>query len=135
MRVAASAIAGMIAHARRDAPHECCGLLVGDERLIARAVATRNLADTPLTRYLVDPAEHVALMRALRATGESIVGAYHSHPSAPAAPSPTDVAEAWSPDFLYVIVSLSEETRPVVRAFRIAGGNHIPVEWVIDPDR
>lgn len=135
MRVAASAIASMIAHARHDAPRECCGLLVGqaDADVVARAVAVNNIADTPLTRYLVDPAGHFALMRDLRGTDATIVGAYHSHPSSPAAPSPSDVAEAWTSDFLYAIVSLADEARPDVRAFRIADGKGIPVAWVIDP--
>jgi proteasome lid subunit RPN8/RPN11 len=60
------------------------------------------------------------------------VGAYHSHPASPPIPSPSDVAEAWDADFLYVIVSLENEARADVRAFRIAGGNYLPVDVIID---
>jgi proteasome lid subunit RPN8/RPN11 len=35
-----------------------------------------------------------------------ILGVYHSHPRGPAVPSSTDVAEAYYPEWLYVIVGL-----------------------------
>jgi proteasome lid subunit RPN8/RPN11 len=122
-RIAAGVLDDIVAHARRDAPNECCGLLVGAGDL----VPTRNAAASP-TRYLVDPSEHFALIRELRGTAHDIVGAYHSHPASAAVPSPTDIAGAWSADFLYVIVSLEHEARPDVRAFLIGNGNGVPVD-------
>jgi proteasome lid subunit RPN8/RPN11 len=130
IRIAAAVIDAIVDHARREAPNECCGLLVGSVGAIERAVPTRNAASSP-TRYLVDPSEHFALIRELRGTGSDIAGAYHSHPGSPAIPSPSDIAEAW-PEFLYVIVSLEDEARPDVRAFRIADGNYIPVGVTTD---
>ena len=109
----------MVGHARAESPNECCGLLVGTAGTIGEAVATTNTERGP-TRYRVDPAEHFALVRRLRGTAADIVGAYHSHPRSPAVPSPSDVAEAISPLFLYVIVSL-QAAEPDVRAYRIDG--------------
>ena len=126
-RIAAAVLDDIVAHARREAPNECCGLLVGAGDLVERAVPTRNAAASP-TRYLVDPSEHFALIRELRGTAHDIVGAYHSHPASAAVPSPTDIAGAWSADFLYVIVSLEHEARPDVRAFLIGNGNGVPVD-------
>ena len=37
-----------------------------------------------------------------------MIGAYHSHPQSAPVPSPTDIAEAVSDAFLYVIVSCSQ---------------------------
>ncbi len=114
----------MLVHAREEAPRECCGLLVGKGESIVGSVRARNL-DATATRYLVDPEDHFAAIRGARAQGLEVVGAYHSHPSSPPMPSPTDVAEAQSgSDFLYVIVSLANED---VRAFRIDGGVSRPV--------
>jgi [CysO sulfur-carrier protein]-S-L-cysteine hydrolase len=127
MHIAASVVGEIIEHARREAPSECCGLLVGQDESIERAVPTRNAAASR-SRYLVDASEHFALIRELRGTGREIVGAYHSHPASAAIPSPTDIAEAWSADFVYVIVSLEEEARPDVRAFRIAQEKYVTVE-------
>ena len=112
-------IEDVIAHAQRDAPDECCGLLVGHCLVIDEAVRTASLERGP-TRYRVDPAQHLALVKRLRGTGREVVGAYHSHPATPAVPSAADVREAFYPEFVYVIVSL-EGPEPDVRAWRIVG--------------
>ena len=44
----------MLAHAREEAPRECCGLLVGKGDAVERSVRARNLDARP-TRYLIDP--------------------------------------------------------------------------------
>src|SRR5690349_19916771 len=109
----------MIAHARAEAPRECCGLLIGNGTTIDEAVRTTNI-EPGTTRYRIDPADHFRLIKALRGTGREIVGAYHSHPRSPARPSPTDVAESSGEGFLYVIVSLMSPDTPDVRAYVIA---------------
>ena len=110
----------MIVHARAEAPRECCGLLVGQGWQVDESVRTTNL-EPGTTRYLVDPAEHVALLKRLRGGPRDVIGAYHSHPRSPAWPSPSDIADAFSSYFIYVIVSLADPAAPVVRAFRIDG--------------
>jgi [CysO sulfur-carrier protein]-S-L-cysteine hydrolase len=110
----------IVAHAREDAPDECCGLLVGTADRIDEAVRTASLERSP-NRYQVDPAAHFALIRRLRGTDRAIVGAYHSHPRSAAAPSPSDIGEAYDPELVYVIVSLAN-VEPEVRAWRIAEG-------------
>ena len=117
----------MVGHARRDAPNECCGLLIGGPGFIERIVETRNTAENARARYLVDPRAHFAVIRELRGTAREIVGAYHSHVASPAVPSQADIERAWAQQFLYLIVSLMDEARPDVRAFRIAEGRGVPV--------
>jgi proteasome lid subunit RPN8/RPN11 len=112
-------IADLLAHAREDAPRECCGLLIGHGDAVVRSVRARNL-DAKATRYLIDPADHFAAIRAARADGLEVIGAYHSHPTSAPVPSPTDVAEANNgSEFLYVIVSLIADE---VRAYRVDHG-------------
>ena len=114
----------MLAHARDEAPRECCGLLAGTGDTIVRSVRARNLEASP-TRYLIDPEDHFAAIRTARAQGLEVVGAYHSHPSSAPVPSPSDLAEADSgADFLYVIVSLVNDE---VRAYRMANGNFVSI--------
>lgn len=129
VHIARGALIAIAEHARRDAPNECCGLLVADGTAIVDAVEVRNEAASP-TRYRVAPAEHFALIKRLRGTTRRIVGAYHSHPRSPAIPSTTDVAEAWETGFLYLIVSLEDEARPDVRAYQLEDGNFVPVTLV-----
>ena len=85
---------------------------------VEESVRTANL-EAGNARFLVDPAEHFALVKRLRGTGRDVVGAYHSHPRSAAVPSPTDVAEAFSEEFLCVIVSLLDPSTPAVRAYRL----------------
>jgi proteasome lid subunit RPN8/RPN11 len=112
----------IIRHARREAPRECCGFLIGRPGHVTSVVEAANIAPGA-TRYRVDPREHIALRRSLRADprGMTIVGVYHSHPAGRAAPSPTDVAEAHYPDWAYVIVGLAGR-RAQLRAFDLARG-------------
>lgn len=118
----------IVAHARRERPHECCGLLVGDDRQVVAAVPMRNVAETPRTRYRIDDREHIALRRSLRdsAADERVVGVYHSHPEGPAEPSARDLAEAHYPDWLYVIVGFSGD-RAHVRGFALEPGRMRPI--------
>jgi proteasome lid subunit RPN8/RPN11 len=124
MLISPNVIADMLAHARSEAPRECCGLLVGKGESVVRSVRARNLDAKP-SRYLIDPEDHFAAIRAAREAGLEVVGAYHSHPSSAPVPSPTDVAEANSgSDFLYVIVSLVNDE---VQAYRIADGQFVSI--------
>ena len=118
--ISAAVLDAMVAHARDDAPDECCGLLVGTADRIDEAVRTPSLERSP-NRYQVDPAAHFAVIRRLRGTDRTIIGAYHSHPRSAAAPSPSDIREAYDSELVYVIVSLVR-AEPDVRAWRIREG-------------
>lgn len=113
-------VAAIVAHGRREAPRECCGLLIGREDLIDEAWPAANLREGEVS-FLVSPEDHFAAIRHARATGRSIIGAYHSHPQSSAAPSPTDIEEANDPELLHVIVSLATDP-PDVRTYRLAHG-------------
>lgn len=130
-------LGAVVQHARDAAPAECCGLLLGremthdtaHETTIVTAVRTRNAADDPVTRFLIDPGDHFDGRRTARERGLEVVGFYHSHPRSPAAPSETDRAEAAYPHHLYLIVSLAAE-EPDIRLFRYDGGNFAPLPFV-----
>ena len=116
----------IVEHARRDAPHECCGFLVGRGARVMFALPMTNRDPRPETGYQIDPAEHIAVRRILRQMTPSveIVGVYHSHPRGPATPSPRDIAESHYPDWLFVIVGAKGKS---VRAYRIARHGVTPV--------
>jgi proteasome lid subunit RPN8/RPN11 len=113
----------LVAHARRDRPCECCGLLVGSGTRVVLAVPARNVDAAPATRYRVDPRQHLVLQRVLRGATPplKIIGVYHSHPHGDATPSESDIAEANYDDWIYVIVGLTPRAARV-RAFRIRRG-------------
>jgi proteasome lid subunit RPN8/RPN11 len=126
------ALETLVAHAREEAPNECCGLLLGTELSIAEIARAKNIADQPRSRFLIDPKDHIDLRRAARARGLDVLGFYHSHPSSPAVPSPTDLAEATYPGHLYLIVGLAAEP-PDVAVYRLddsGGGNFLRLRVV-----
>ena len=119
MRIRRAVIDAMIAHARAEAPLECCGLLIAGE-VIDECRPAGNLRASAVA-YRIDPRDHFAAIREARQTGRQVAGAYHSHPASPAVPSSTDVDEAYDVEILYVIVSLAAK-EPEIRAWRIAAG-------------
>ena len=108
-----------MAHAREDAPRECCGLLVGHGSLVLESVRSPNVDPEP-NRYEIDARVHVATNRRLRGTGRAVIGAYHSHPHSPAWPSASDLAETYYAEFIWVIVSLASGVE-TLKAFRLDG--------------
>ncbi len=120
IRIHAEVLSSVRAHALRELPNECCGLLVGTGDVIDEAVPAPNVLSSA-SRYRLDPRVHLETNRRLRGTPRAIVGAYHSHPRSPAVPSPRDLAEAHYPEFVWLIVSL-ETAAARSRAYRIVGG-------------
>ena len=120
----------MLAHARKEAPRECCGLLAGRGRRITLAIPLRNVDRRPRVRFRLDPAEHIAVRRALRALSPAleIVGVYHSHPKGPAVPSAADIAESNYPDWFFAVL---DGRRNAVRVFQIRNGRTVlwRVRW------
>ena len=132
MTIAHSALDAIVAHARETQPGECCGLLIGTSERITRVWRARNIADRA-TRFLVDPADHFAAIRDARREGFDVIGAYHSHPSPPAAPSPRDLAESNDPEMLTVIAAPVGTNDVEIRAFYLDGRNFREVPLVPEP--
>jgi desampylase len=120
-------------HAKRDAPDECCGLLIGSGARIDEALPLVNHASDPRRRYEIDPRDFLAALKRCRGTPATVLGAYHSHPRSSAEPSESDRAEAFG-DFLYLIAGPVAEHSPVpIEAFRLEDGNFRRIRLV--PDR
>ncbi len=123
----AADIAALCAHAERDYPNECCGVLlgdlVGDVRHIRELRPATNVhnGDTE-RRYLVSPELMLELMRQERTTGRLILGFYHSHPDCAAIPSECDREWAF-PFYTYIIVSVQQ------------GEAQAPLAWLLSDDR
>jgi len=105
------ALTAIVAHARRDAPRECSGLLVGRPGQILEAVPAVNRAQDPTRQYEIAPAEYFDQIRRCRRISSAqsdtfaVIGAYHSHPRGGPEPSETDLAMAF-PEFIFLIVGL-----------------------------
>lgn len=121
----------MIAHAREEAPNECCGILAGQGGRVLRLYRAVNAEHSPY-RFDVDPRDLYRIHSEVEELGWEFVAIYHSHPKGEAYPSPTDVAmartagpgeavELW-PGTVYLIISLTSPAAAQIRGFRIEGG-------------
>ena len=107
----------IVAHARDEAPNECCGYLRLEDGAVADVFRARNECESPYGYEL----GFDALMAANAFDDEGFgVAIYHSHPRSPAEPSQTDINLAQYPDWPQLIVSLADE--PVLRVWRIVDG-------------
>lgn len=111
----------MIAHCQSQYPKEACGYLAGAREAAAVQVyPMRNVEDSPIG-YSMDPKEQLQVEKLMRQRGQQPLAIYHSHTASEAYPSSVDVSLAISPDVSYVLVSLKDRARPVMRSFRIDG--------------
>ena len=107
----------MVAHAREDAPNECCGIIAGKDGTAVKLFRAKNAEASPY-RYSVDPQDLFRIHREADENGWDFLAIYHSHTASEAYPSPTDVRLAFWPESYYILVSLMD-AQPAVRAFRI----------------
>ena len=128
MKIPTSYSEEMIAHARKEAPYECCGVIAGKNDEAVKLLPTQNAAGDE-NQYVVHPMDVRRIYRELTMRGWYILATYHSHPRTEAYPSEDDIRLAIY-DVPYVIISLKDD-EPVLRAFFIRDGavTEEPVEF------
>lgn len=115
---------GLLRHARSCLPEEACGLLAGhsrgEEACVEKVYCLENADHSP-THFTLAPKEQLKAILDMRERGLELLGNWHSHPETPSRPSAEDIRLALDPTANYLILSLAE-SEPVLRSFRIAGG-------------
>jgi proteasome lid subunit RPN8/RPN11 len=129
----------LIQHAQEGAPDEVCGILAGRDQTVERIYRVRNMAeeidaDSGVFRdratgvaaagqrrvhYYMDPKDQLHVYNEIDELGLDPVGYYHSHPQSEARPSSTDIRLATDTTTFYILISLTDNTAPAVRAWRI----------------
>ena len=120
MRISRQLLDEVIAHAREDAPNECCGMIASRDGEAVAVHRARNKAASPL-RYEIDGMEQYKIQSAIEDAGLELGAIYHSHTRSAPEPSQTDINLAFYPEALYVIVGL-EHDEADVRAWSIVHG-------------
>ncbi len=120
----------IIEYARKDVPNETCGYLVGTGHIVDRVIPMTNADHSPESFHFV-PEEQFAALKTTSAMKQILVGVYHSHLTTPARPSTTDIAQAYDPNFIYVIVSLLSNP-PEMKAFFIRDGLKVEIPLKIE---
>lgn len=121
----------VVAHARRDHPDECCGVIAGRDGVATRMFAMQN-AERSTTGFTFDSAEQLRVWRALDDADEDLLVVYHSHTMTEAYPSRTDVRwSANTPGASWLLVSTREAESTEIRSFRIDDGVIAEEELVV----
>jgi proteasome lid subunit RPN8/RPN11 len=130
VRIASELYAELLAHAREEAPNECCGMIASQDGHAVRVYRTTNAAASPL-RYEVDGGELLRITQEIEDAGLDLGAIYHSHTRSDPYPSQTDINLAFYPDSLYVILGLAG-SEPELRAYTIRDGEVRDAEIVVE---
>ncbi len=119
----------IVAHARREAPVEACGILGGRDNRVEKLYEMANV-DGSEDHFFMDPEEQFRVIKDIRNCGLEMMAIYHSHPKTQPRPSAEDIRLALTPEVVYVIVSLAGDGEPSIRGFTIEDGKvgEVPVK-------
>ena len=112
----------IVAHAKRDHPDECCGVVAGRDGVATRMFEMENAERSP-TGFTFESAEWLKVYREIDDADEDLLVVYHSHTATEAYPSRTDIR--WSvntPGASWLLVSTQDPAYDEVRSFRIDDG-------------
>jgi proteasome lid subunit RPN8/RPN11 len=107
VRISQALLDEIVAHARAEAPNECCGMIAAQDGVAVAVHRARNAAASPL-RYEIDGMEQYKIQNAIEDAGLELGAIYHSHTRSAPAPSQTDInfAAGW-PGVEWLIVGLA----------------------------
>src|SRR5450759_3514762 len=111
----------MLRAARSAVPLEACGLLAGENGRATKCYVLAN-ADASPEHFSMKPQQQFAAVKDMRAAGLKMLAIWHSHPASPARMSAEDMHLAYTPDVVYVILSLADPDAPQMRAFAVEEG-------------
>jgi proteasome lid subunit RPN8/RPN11 len=131
MRIARDLLDEIVAHARAEAPNECCGIVATSDGHAVAVHRATNQAASPL-RYEISGPEQYAIQQEIDLAGHELGAIYHSHTRSAPYPSQTDVNLAFHPDSLYVIVGIAGNAEPEIRAYTIRDGSIEQAELVVE---
>jgi len=121
LRISRQLLDEVVAHARAEAPNECCGMVAVQDGRAVSVHEAENTARSPL-RFEVDGLEVHRTIEAIEDAGGELGAIYHSHTRSAPYPSQTDINLAFYPESLYVIVGVKDRDAPEVKAYRILDG-------------
>ncbi|MEY3807881.1 MAG: hypothetical protein RI893_857 [Pseudomonadota bacterium] len=113
-------ITNQLLHLAQISPdHEVCGLIGSKNGLPSSCYPVKNIAEFANLRFQLDASQQISAMATMRDQGEQLFAIYHSHPTAPATPSSTDLELAAYPQALHLIISLNTKGILEMRGFKI----------------
>jgi proteasome lid subunit RPN8/RPN11 len=130
MRITRAQLDDMVAHARAEAPNECCGMVATRDDEVVTVYPTTNVEASPF-RFVIDGAEQLRIYNEIEAAQLELGAIYHSHTRTEPRPSQTDInfSHAW-PGVLWIIVGVAQD-QVDVRTWRIDDGAVREAELIV----
>ena len=116
-------------------PEEICGLIGGtkdgDVREVKELYVLENI-DHSNEHFSMNPLDQLKAVKDMRAKGIVPLGNFHSHPESPSRPSEEDKRLAYDKEASYMIISIMNEDKPVLKSFRIVDNvsNEEEIEYI-----
>ena len=123
----------MIAHAQAALPNEACGLLGGKSGRVQAVYSGANAEHSPV-RYRMVPQEQLLAMDAIELAGGDLLGIFHSHPEGQPVPSATDIAQAYYPDAVYIILARPRSGKWKMHGYNLKNGRSQRVVLQVEPE-
>ncbi|NEW08720.1 M67 family metallopeptidase [Paenibacillus sp. SYP-B3998] len=101
-------------------PYEACGFITGT--VISQTIEaismipSKNHASNPRHHFEMSPHDIIPVLVNPKT---KVIGIFHSHPTAPPAPSEADIATLWHTFPTYWIVSLQNPFKPELQIYQI----------------
>ncbi len=111
----------IVAHARRDHPDECCGVIAGRDGSATRLFEMENAERSP-TGFVFDSAEWLRVYRDIDDADEEPLVVYHSHTMTEAYPSRTDIRWSETAGFPHWLLVSTRSAELELRSYTIEGG-------------
>ncbi len=111
----------VVAHARRDHPDECCGVIAGRDGTPTRVFEMENAERSP-TGFVFDSTEWLRVYRDIDDADEEPLVVYHSHTATEAYPSRTDVRWSATAGFAHWLLVSTRSEELELRSYTILDG-------------
>lgn len=121
LTISKAVLAELIAAAGKAAPLEACGLLAGRDGKVIKFYPMTNVDASP-EHFGMKPEEQFAAVKDMRQMGLKMLAIWHSHPSSPPRMSEEDLRLAYTPDIVYVILSLVVSQDAALCGYRVTNG-------------
>ncbi|MCH5210852.1 MAG: M67 family metallopeptidase [Oscillospiraceae bacterium] len=127
----------IVEYGKNGVPEEICGLIggvVSDGDKEIKEIYFLENTDHSNEHFSMNPVDQFAAVRDMRGKGLSPLGNFHSHPESPSRPSEEDKRLAYDKDASYMILSLMNIDKPVLKSFHIEDGTVTEEEIIIEED-
>lgn len=129
MRIPRALLDQVVAHALRDAPDECCGLIGVRDGVAVSVHEVENVVEGPKRfGFRLGGPTYLRAYNAIDDAGEEVGGLYHSHTRSDPVPSQTDINEGKKPQGMPGVEWLIVGTKgpePEVRSFLISSAGEV----------